>query len=82
MFLCALSKAQTVNLRKATLFGGKADRASLYRRIQRFMASYNLCSSIMARLIVSLLPAKPSASANTTIASESLYDREQHSISW
>lgn len=60
MFLCALSKAQTVNYEKiATLFGGKADRASSHRRIQRFMASYNLCSSMVARLIISLLPAKP-----------------------
>lgn len=60
MFLCALCKAQTVNYEKiATLFGGKADRASSHRRIQRFMANYNLCSSMVARLIVSLLPAKP-----------------------
>ncbi len=38
MFLCALSKAQTVNYEKtAALFGGKADGASSHRRTQRFM---------------------------------------------
>lgn len=60
LFLCGLCKAQTVNFEKiATLFRANVDRTSSLRRIQRFMAHYELCSTLIARIIISLLPTKP-----------------------
>ena len=62
-FLSKMLKAivilRTVNFAKlATAFGGKADALSSMRRIQRFMADYDLDLSIVARLIFKLLPHK------------------------
>lgn len=62
-FLSKMLKAivilRTVNFAKlATAFGGKADALSSMRRIQRFMANYDLDLSLVARLIFKLLPHK------------------------
>lgn len=60
LFLCALCKTQTVNYEKiASVFAPRVDRGSSLRRIQRFMAGYNLCSTMIAKLIVALLPSNP-----------------------
>lgn len=60
LFLCGLCKAQTVNYEKiASVFAPNVDRASSLRRIQRFMAGYDLCSTMIAKLIVALLPTNP-----------------------
>lgn len=57
--LKAIVILRTVNFAKlATAFGGKADALSSMRRIQRFMADYDLDLSIVARLIFKLLPHK------------------------
>ena len=58
-FLSKMLKAivilRTVNFAKlATAFGGKADALSSMRRIQRFMANYDLDLSLVARLIFKL----------------------------
>jgi hypothetical protein len=57
MFICALCKVQSVGFEKlAVAFetGSKSD--SSLRRIQRFMADYNLNTDLIARLIFQLLP--------------------------
>ena len=60
LFICALCKVQTVGFDKlATAFNSISDTASSLRRIQRFMAKYQLDSDVVARLIFRLLPHKP-----------------------
>ena len=59
MFVLALCKVQTVNFSKlANAFDTPAESASSLRRIQRFIAKFNLNPKIIARLIFSLLPEK------------------------
>ena len=59
MFVIALCKVQTVNFSKLSkTFDVSADADSTLRRIQRFMAKFNLDSNLIARLIFSLLPEK------------------------
>jgi len=59
LFICALCKVQTVCYKKlADAFETSAKSDSALRRIQRFMAEYNLASDIIARLIFGLLPRK------------------------
>ena len=62
-FLSKMLKAivilRTVNFAQlAMAFGGEADALSSMRRIQRFMANYDLDLSLVARLIFKLLPHK------------------------
>lgn len=58
-FVIALCKVQTVTFEKlANAFDSQSDSDSSLRRIQRFMASYSLDSSLIARLVFSLLPAQ------------------------
>lgn len=58
-FICALCKVQTVTFEKlAIAFDTKARPESSLRRIQRFIASYNLSDTLIARLIFNLLPNK------------------------
>ena len=60
LFICALCKVQTVGFDKlASAFNSTADTASSLRRIQRFMAKYQLDSDVIARLIFRLLPHEP-----------------------
>ena len=60
LFICALCKVQTVGFDKlSTAFNSMADPASSLRRIQRFIAKYQLDCDIIARLIFRLLPHKP-----------------------
>ena len=55
--IIALCKVQTVTFEKlANAFDTQADSKSSLRRIQRFIANYTLDSSLIARLIFSLLP--------------------------
>lgn len=57
LFLNALCKVKTVNYdRLASGFETEADKSSAYRRIQRFMADFDLPMEIIARLIFNLLP--------------------------
>jgi hypothetical protein len=59
-FICVLCKLQTVNFQRlAQGFGGDASPDSSLRRIQRFFSGFNLDGDIAARIIFSLLPAKP-----------------------
>ena len=58
-FIIALCKVQTVTLEKlANAFDTSSNMSSSLRRIQRFIASYNLDSDLIARLIFSLLPSQ------------------------
>jgi hypothetical protein len=60
LFICALCMVQSVSLVKlSAAFQSKAKSESSLRRIQRFMAEYNLDFDIIARLIFHLLPHKP-----------------------
>lgn len=60
LFICALCKVQTVGFDKlSTAFNSMADPASSLRRIQRFIAKYQLDCDVIARLIFRLLPHKP-----------------------
>ncbi len=60
LFILALNQAASVNFNKlAKVFDSKAATDSSLRRIQRFMAKYNLDYSLIARVIISLLPSKP-----------------------
>lgn len=60
LFICALCKVQTVGFDKlSTAFNSTADPASSLRRIQRFIAKYQLDCDVIARLIFRLLPHKP-----------------------
>lgn len=59
MVIISLCKVQTVSFHKLALAfetSGKAD--SSLRRLQRFIASFDLCTDLIARLIFSLLPEK------------------------
>ena len=57
MFIEALCKVKTINYdRLASAFASDADKNSSYRRIQRFMASFNFSLEVVARLIFKLLP--------------------------
>jgi len=59
-FICTLCKLQTVNFQRlAQGFGGNASPDSSLRRIQRFFSGFQLDVDIAARIIFSLLPAKP-----------------------
>ena len=55
-FLAALFSQRTVNLAKlATAFAGHATEASNYKRLQRFLHSFELPYAQLARFIVKLL---------------------------
>jgi len=59
MFIIALCKRQTVNFNKLSkAFDTEADADSSLRRIQRFIANFNLNPDIIAKLIFGLLPNK------------------------
>jgi hypothetical protein len=59
-FIYALCKLQTVNFQKlAQGFGGNASPDSSLRRIQRFFSGFLFDGDMAARIIFSLLPAKP-----------------------
>lgn len=56
-FIVSLIRVKTVNLTEvATGFGGSSQVSSHYRRIQRFLRSYSVDFSVIARLVTSLLP--------------------------
>jgi hypothetical protein len=56
-FICALCKVQTVTFDKlARAFDSSAKEASSLRRIQRFIANYDLSPDLIARFIFNLLP--------------------------
>ena len=60
LFICALCKVQTVCFEKLSCgFENNCSSDSSLRRIQRFMAGYNLDKDLIARLIFALLPHKP-----------------------
>ncbi|MDR3287318.1 MAG: IS4 family transposase, partial [Prevotellaceae bacterium] len=60
LFLCALCKVQTVNFGKiSAAFETEAKSDSSLRRIQRFMADYDMDMDLIARIIFKLLPHKP-----------------------
>ncbi len=60
LLLEALCRMQSVSMPKlAICFGGDRSTASSHRRIERFFATYDLPICLIAKLIVSLLPAKP-----------------------
>ena len=55
--IIALCKVQTVNFEKlANAFDAKVRSDSSLRRIQRFIANYNLNADLVARLVFNLLP--------------------------
>lgn len=57
-FLLALFKVRSVNLAElATGFGGKAQAASSYKRLQRFFRSFEIDREVLAWLLVRLFPA-------------------------
>ena len=59
MVILALCKVQTVSFHKLALVfetNGKAE--SSLRRLQRFIADFDLCSDLMAKIIFGLLPEK------------------------
>lgn len=59
-FIYAICKLQTVNFQRlAQGFGGDASSDSSLRRIQRFFSGFQLDGDLTARIIFSLLPAKP-----------------------
>lgn len=59
LFIMALCKVKTINYdRLASGFDTKANKSSSYRRIQRFMAEFDLPMKIISTLIFSLLPEK------------------------
>lgn len=60
LFLTALLKVTTVNLAKvANAFSAQAQVSSHYRRIQRFLALFQIDYSSYARLLLALIPAPP-----------------------
>jgi len=60
LFICALCKVQTVCFERiACGFETTSQTGSSLRRIQRFIANYQLDKSLIARLIFSLLPHEP-----------------------
>lgn len=59
LFINALCKVKTINYdRLASAFDSKASKNSSYRRIQRFMAEFDLPMKIISSLIFGLLPEK------------------------
>lgn len=59
MVILALCKVQTVSFHKLALaFEDKGHPDSSLRRLQRFMASFDLCSDLIAKIIFGLLPEK------------------------
>lgn len=59
LFITALCKVKTINYdRLASGFDSNASKDSSYRRIQRFMADFDLPMKIVSKLIFSLLPEK------------------------
>lgn len=59
MVIIALCKVQTVSFHKLALAFDNASTAdSSLRRLQRFIAGFDLCSDLIARLIFSFLPEK------------------------
>jgi len=60
LFILALSQVKTVGFEAlAIAFDHNAKKDSSLRRIQRFIASYNLDYDLIAKLVFALLPAKP-----------------------
>lgn len=60
LFILALNQVRTVGFEKlAIAFDHKAKPGSSLRRVQRFMASYDLQNDLIAKLIFILLPVKP-----------------------
>jgi hypothetical protein len=56
-FLLALLKVRSVNLAElATGFGGQAQVASSYKRLQRFFRAFDLDYEVLARLLLHLFP--------------------------
>ncbi|MBF0290277.1 MAG: IS4 family transposase [SAR324 cluster bacterium] len=56
-FIIALIRVRTVNLTEiATAFNGRSKVSSHYRRLQRFFKNYDVDFTLIAKLIVSLLP--------------------------
>jgi hypothetical protein len=56
-FLLTLIKVRRVNLAELTTgFGGKAQVASHYKRLQRFFRFFELDYTFLARLLVRLMP--------------------------
>lgn len=59
MVILALCKVQTVSFHKLSIaFDSSCKADSSLRRIQRFVASFDLCSDLIARLIFGMLPEK------------------------
>lgn len=60
LFLTALLKVTTINLAKvANAFSHQAQTASHYRRIQRFLASFEINYDRFAHLLLAVIPAEP-----------------------
>jgi len=60
LFIIALNQVRTVNFEKlAIAFDHDAKKDSSLRRIQRFIAGFDLQYDLIARLVFNLLPAKP-----------------------
>lgn len=59
LFITALCKVKTINYdRLASGFDSQVMKSSSYRRIQRFMAEFDLPMKTISKLIFSLLPEK------------------------
>lgn len=59
MVILALCKVQNVSFHKLALaFDAESKAESSLRRLQRFIASFDLCQDLIARLIFSMLPEK------------------------
>lgn len=59
MVILALCKVQTVSFHKLSLaFESKGQADSSLRRLQRFIAEFDLCSDLIAKIIFGLLPEK------------------------
>lgn len=55
LFLVALFRAKTVNLAElATVWGGNADEASNYKRMQRFFKSFEVSMDTIAKMVMSI----------------------------
>ncbi len=60
LFIIALNQVRTVNFeRLAIAFDNSAKKDSSLRRIQRFIAKFDLQFDLIAKLVFSLLPAEP-----------------------
>ena len=59
MVILALCKVQTVSFHKlAMAFESKSNADSSLRRLQRFIAGFDLCCDLIAKIIFGLLPEK------------------------